>query len=311
MDGGASLRRRLPRMARVCRLGLGLSLWVVSVRVIRVFPRRTKATPTDDMARVGCSPGLFDEADEVHVSVTFTWDIPAAEKLARQWETVAPVKMGGPAMGTRGEEFTPGQFIREGYTITSRGCPNSCWFCSVPKREGRTVRELPIRDGLNVLDDNLLAASRSHIEAVFSMLKRVKESTPGSGIEFTGGLEAARLEWWHAQALRELRPRQMFFAYDTPDDLPPLRRAAEMMREAGHPFAGHRVRAYVLVGYKGDTPAAAETRIAETMALGIMPMAMPYRAKDGRVTDEWRSWARQRMRPAIMASGGSGRHHAP
>jgi hypothetical protein len=272
------------------------------VRVIRVFPRRTKATPRDDLARVACPPGLFDEADEVHVSVTFTWDLPVAEKLAHQWAPVAPVKIGGPATGQRGEAFEPGMYLRPGYVITSRGCPNTCWFCSVWKREGRTTRELPIRDGVNVLDDNLLACSREHVEAVFAMLRRQKNAHAGE-IQFTGGLEAARLEWWHAEAIRALRPSQVFFAYDTPDDLAPLRRAGEMMLAAGFTREGHRLRAYVLVGGPGDTPAAAETRIAETLAAGFVPMAMPYRRDDGRVSDEWREWARLRARPAIICSG--------
>jgi hypothetical protein len=273
----------------------------VSGRVIRVFPRRTAATPRDDLARVACPPGLFDEADEVHISVAFTWDLPAAERLARAWAPVAPVKIGGPATGERGEDFEPGRYLAPGYVITSRGCPNRCWFCSVWKREGQTVRELPIRDGVNVLDDNLLACSREHIEAVFAMLRRQK-ATPGARIQFTGGLEAARLEWWHAEALRALRPDAVFFAYDTPDDLPPLRRAAEMMRDAGMPFAGHRVRAYVLVGGPKDTIAAAQKRIAETMELGIVPMAMLYRNKAGKVDPGWRAWTRLRARPAILCA---------
>ena len=56
-------------------------------RLIRVFPRKTKATPDDGLARFG-PPDLFDEADEVHVSVTFTYDKPAAERLAEQWRHV-------------------------------------------------------------------------------------------------------------------------------------------------------------------------------------------------------------------------------
>ena len=62
-------------------------------RIIRVFPRRTKATPNDALAYVG-PPDLFAEADEVHVSVTFTYDKAIAEQLAEQWRWVAPVKLG-------------------------------------------------------------------------------------------------------------------------------------------------------------------------------------------------------------------------
>ena len=50
------------------------------MRLIRVFPRLTKATPRDELAYFG-PPDLFAQADEVHVSVTFTWDKPAAELL--------------------------------------------------------------------------------------------------------------------------------------------------------------------------------------------------------------------------------------
>ncbi len=55
-------------------------------RIIRVFPTKTNATPTDELVRIRETPSFFDEADEVHVSVTFTWDIPIAEWLAKQWE---------------------------------------------------------------------------------------------------------------------------------------------------------------------------------------------------------------------------------
>jgi hypothetical protein len=51
-------------------------------RLIRVFPRRTKATPLDDLARSPSKgailpfPGFLDEADEIHIDVTFTQDTP-------------------------------------------------------------------------------------------------------------------------------------------------------------------------------------------------------------------------------------------
>jgi hypothetical protein len=271
--------------------------------VIRVFPRRTKATPNDHLARVGRGPCSNDEADEVHVSVSFTWDLPAAERLARLWSPVAPVKIGGPATGERGEDFVPGRYVKPGYVITSRGCPNRCWFCSVWRREGQAIRELPIRDGVNVLDDNLLACSPDHVAAVFAMLRRMK-ALPGGGekIQFTGGLEAAKLEPWHAAEMKSLRPGGVFFAYDTPDDLAPLQRAGQIMAAAGFRLGSHRLRAYVLVGGPKDTRSDAEHRIAETMAAGFLPMAMLYRDQSGTTDPEWRAWARLRARPMILCA---------
>jgi len=149
-------------------------------KIIRVFPRRTNATPIDEMAFIGL-PDMFCEADEVHISVTFSYDLPEAERLEKYWRQIAPVKIGGPATGQRGEDFIPGMYLKKGYVITSRGCPNKCWFCSVWKREGE-VRELSITEGWNILDDNLLACSDGHIKKVFAMLEKQKEAA-----HFTGG----------------------------------------------------------------------------------------------------------------------------
>ncbi|KKK55381.1 hypothetical protein LCGC14_3075130, partial [marine sediment metagenome] len=74
--------------------------------IARVLPRRTKATPVD-LYSFHTEPGWFIPTDitEVHVSVTFTWDMKRAEYLAKAWKHIAPVKIGGPATGTRGEDF--------------------------------------------------------------------------------------------------------------------------------------------------------------------------------------------------------------
>jgi hypothetical protein len=269
--------------------------------IARVFPRRTHATPRDPYAFIG-DPGLFipDDVTEVHVSVTFTWDLPEAARLADAWSRIAPVTIGGPATGMRGEEFVPGRYVREGYVITSRGCPNHCFFCSVPKREGK-LRELPVRDGWNLLDDNILACSDAHLANVFVMLERQKAQ--GHRIEFTGGLEAKRLKPWHVDALKHLRPKQIFFAYDTPDDLPPLEEASRLFREARY---GTRsiLRCYVLVGYQGDTFQAAEERLRTAMRLGFCPMAMLYRDEQGKTTAEWRRFQRAWARPAVIYRSG-------
>lgn len=263
-------------------------------RIIRLFPRKTRATPDDALAIVNRPPGFFDEADEVHISVTWTYDLPIAERLAKQWEHVAPVKIGGPATGMRGEEFVPGRYIKKGYVITSRGCPNRCWFCSVWKREGN-IRELPITDGWNVLDDNLLACSDSHILSAFRMLGRQKEAP-----QFTGGLEAARLKTWHVEALRAIKPKQIFFAYDTANDLEPLREAGRLLQGVGFTTASHSLRCYVLCGWESDTFEAAEKRMCKTMEAGFIPMAMLWRDDAGKRLEDWMRFQRQWARPALI-----------
>ena len=109
------------------------------------------------------------------MSVAFSYDIPRAEMLAEAWSrTGVPVKMGGPAIsGQPPGDFTPGMYLRKGYVITSRGCPGKgrCWFCGVRSKEG-LLRELPVTEGWNILDNNLLACSERHIRAVFDMLSK-------------------------------------------------------------------------------------------------------------------------------------------
>jgi len=266
-------------------------------KILRIFPQRTNATPDDSDVRINTTPTLFDQADEVHISVAFTWDIPRAEYLAHQWKYVAPVKIGGPAFNESGGDFIPGMYMKNGYVITSRGCPNRCWFCQVPKREGGVLRELPVKDGWIVTDDNLLACSPEHIDKVFEMLKRQPKRP-----QFVGGLEAKLLTFKMAIRLKELNPVTMFFAYDTPDDYKPLYYAGKYLQSAGFKKENQNARCYVLCGYKGDTFEEAELRMLQAWNAGFFPFAMLYRDKTGKYNPEWKRFQRQWANPYIVAS---------
>lgn len=263
-------------------------------KIIRVFPRRTNATPDDEDVRIATTPGLWEEADEVHISVAFTWDLKWAEWAMKQWKRVAPVKVGGPAFNEPGGDFIPGMYMKKGYVITSRGCPNRCWFCAVPKREGYKLRELPVTNGWIVTDDNLLSCSDRHIKNVFDMLKRQSHRP-----QFVGGLEAKILTRQRAKELKELKPESMFFAYDTPDDLEPLRQAGGFLLDAGFTKESCVLRCYVLVGYKGDTQDKAFSRMQQTYEAGFMPMAMLYRDFKGDYSTNWKQFQRQWANPTI------------
>lgn len=281
------------------------------MRIARVFPRRTNATPDDELvwALVYDKKGkpvwdsalppvlAMPEIDEVHVSAAFTWDLPYAERLAEAWRVAGvPVLCGGPAYNKPGDDFEPGLYIQRGYTITSRGCPLACWHCSVPQREG-SVRELKIKDGWNVLDDNLLACSDTHVEAVFQMLDR----QPKRAL-LTGGLEPTFLKPWHARRLREIKAMRMYFAYDTPDDYEPLLEAGKIMRREGHSVAAHSMCCYVLIGYGGDSFEKAEKRLTDTVSAGFVPYAMLYRGEDGARDPAWSRFQREWLRPQIVGA---------
>ncbi|HOF18254.1 MAG TPA: hypothetical protein PK082_05035 [Phycisphaerae bacterium] len=273
-----------------------------------MFPRRTKATPVDDAAFIGDPPLWLadDQVRTVHVSCTFTWDKPEAERLVGAWRFRFPradVLLGGPAYGDPGREFVPGMYLREGYTITSRGCPNRCERCLVPTREGG-LRLLPIRDGWDVLDNNLLAAldlpnGKEHLAEVFAMLRRQPRRA-----RFTGGLEARRLTWELANEILGVGPDRIFLAYDSDGVWEEVRRAVGLIRHLSGWSKGslrHHVSCYVLVGFPGDTVRRAERRIQKVIAMSVRAYPMFYRDEHySRLPPEWHD-----LVGGVLAMGGA------
>ena len=262
--------------------------------LIRVFPTKTNDCPNDDYAFFGQPPlWIPEDSTEVHVSCTFTWGRARAEQLAMQWEAIGlPVKIGGVAYGERGEEFVAGRYLKKGITITSRGCPNRCWFCSVWKRDG-DIRELPIQDGWEIFDDNLLACSDQHIKDVFEMLKRQLHRA-----RLRGGIEPKLLKPWHVELFKEAKIQDAYLAYDTPSDLEPLHHASRLLKE-GYEHPENKFYCYVLCGFKGDTIDKAESRLREVWTLGMFPIAMFYRDETKTIDAEWARFVRGWSRPAI------------
>jgi hypothetical protein len=74
------------------------------MKIARVFPRKTKATPRDELAFVGIAPLMaMEDIDEVHVSIAFEYDIDDGEFMAEQLIAKGfNVKVGGPAYGKPG-----------------------------------------------------------------------------------------------------------------------------------------------------------------------------------------------------------------
>lgn len=262
--------------------------------MIRVFPRRTAWTPTDDLAFVGDPPLFRPPEQPVRVSVTFTWDIPEGKRLYRAWsQYYSDVQIGGPAFADPGGNFTPGQFVKTGVTITSRGCIRYCPWCVVPDREGCNIREYPIMDGWIVQDNNLLACSRPHILAVFDMLRRQKR-----GAIFSGGLDARLLQPWHLDALGKIRINELWFACDTPAGLGPLENIAERLK--GIPL--RKKRCYVMIGYGNESLYYAERRLQRVFELGFLPFSQLYRDRyepPKKYPEAWEKLNRKWSRPAI------------
>ena len=256
------------------------------MRIARVFPTKTKLCPKDIDAYFGFPGEKTPLYDEIHISVTFTWDLQKIESLRKAWSKFGLVKIGGPALDDPGNAYTSGLYLNKDVTITSRGCPNKCSFCFVWRREG-ALRELPIVPGRIIQDNNILACSDSHLRKVFDMLKDQRK------IDFSGGLEAGRLNKGIVEELRQLRIYQIWLAYDRPQDKEKVSKAIELLRPY---FNRNKIRCYTLIGYGNDTIKAAEDRLKWLWDAGALPFAMLYHTHT-----EWKKLQRTWTRPAAMS----------
>ena len=262
-----------------------------NITIARVFPRQTSMSPTDKDCYFG-EPGLFTpKYDEIHISTVFTWDIERAKELKHQWELYGKVLIGGPAIDDPGGEFLPGMYMKPGVTITSRGCCNSCSFCFVPKREGR-IRELEIKPGNIIQDNNLLACSKEHIEKVFKMLKTQR------AIEFKGGLDYRLLSDSLIKKLSRLRVKAIWIACDKPNNLKGVIKTIEKLRAAG--FSQAKIFVFCLIGFD---QAEEHDRMIRIFNAGGMPFAQLFRSEEPiAYSKDWKDFNRFWSRPAAYKS---------
>lgn len=263
------------------------------MRILRIFPRKTALTPDDPMAIVGDPPLWRPVTDEVHVSVTFTWDRAEGQRLAEAWGLYyLVVKLGGPAFDVCPGEFVPGRYLRHGVTFTTRGCNNNCPWCLVPKREGRLMEIPNFAPGYIIQDNNLLQASRQHLEKVGAMLNSQRRYSV-----LSGGIDARLVNGWRLEWLRGLRIRELFLAADTNMALRPLEKAIKRLN-----LPRDKCRVYVLLAYNGESIDNATERLKTVWQIGGMPFAQLYQPTGHwiRYSQEWKRLAREWSRPAIM-----------
>lgn len=271
------------------------------MKILRVFPRRTNYTPADDLVFIGNPPMIRPEADEVHISVTFTWDKPEAERLVEAWAQYYPiVTLGGPAYSTPCNDFIPGRYISHGVTFTSRGCNSKCPPCLVWRREGK-LKEIPLfREGNTVQDNNLLQCSRYHIESVMMMLRHQ------GLVSLAGGLESSRLSDWFVAELKNLDLWQVFFSCDIDADLPALKRALSKLEWLGRDSYGllNHIRCYVLLAFRDEPMEKGRERLEAVYEVGALPFAQLYQPPDKfiKYNVTWLEFARRWSRPAITKS---------
>jgi hypothetical protein len=258
--------------------------------IARVFTTQTSYSPDDENAYFDAPDMLTPKYDEAHISITFTWDIERGKQLAKEWKRNATVvKIGGPALGSENNKFTPGMYTRSGITYTSRGCNNKCTYCYVWKREGK-LTELPVTRGNWIQDNNFLQCSREHKDKVFKMLKNEH------AICFKGGLSSRLLDNHFIENAQQLKIKELWFACDTMHDIKSLERSAKVINGK---YSRKKLYCYVLIGVNMQEE---EKRLKNVYDLGFMPFAQLLQdtTEKKKYSMEWKNFARKWCRPAII-----------
>jgi hypothetical protein len=217
----------------------------------------------------------WEVGDTLYLSVPFTWLLDEARQVADAWHGKALI--GGPALMEPNTcpGFEPLLFHNPAATFTTRGCPNACPYCAVPKLEG-DLREVPdFRPAPVICDNNLLAASKTHIRRVVDRLKAFRY------VDFNQGLDARRFTPEIARWLGELRCK-VRFAFDYWGMEAPVKDAIDLCRRETTKDIG----VYVLIGFN-DTPEDAHARLELVRSWGLWPNPMRYQPLDAQCKNDY------------------------
>jgi len=221
----------------------------------------------------------WTDGDTAFLSVAFTWRLDDAYQRAIWYRAQGcQVRAGGPGTFTRKHYLAdvaemggdvPDAIVRHNpmATMASRGCPVGCWFCIVPKMEGREFTLLPDFVPRPVLGDNNLsglpAAYQDHIIARYRAAG-VPLLDAQSGFEPATFGDEVYARW------RPILRGPWRFAFDEARDRPDVRRVMHMLRE----LPPRQKQVYTLIG--NEPFDACMERIREVIDWGGEPYAQPF-----------------------------------
>jgi hypothetical protein len=226
----------------------------------------------------------WQEGDTTYLSVAFTYKLDEAYSRAVFARACGQkIIVGGPALFLVKMQHILADVaeIRQDYpdaiskhnplaTFASRGCPVGCWFCIVPKMEGKEftlLPEFPVRPIL--CDNNLSALPAEYQDYIIERYQGegVKLIDANSGFEPITFTEEVYRRW---KPLLNAGGGPWRFAFDETKEGPQVRQVMRMLAEEPQ----KRKRVYVLVG--NEPYAECMARIREVIAAGCEPHVQPY-----------------------------------
>lgn len=227
-------------------------------------------------------PGLFLYGfDHILISVIFSWHAPLARDIALRMKPIADVEAGGPGLFAlknwwkRETGLDPIIGLDQRFeqqrgnykmTFASRGCPVGCWFCIVPKLEGRDFTFYPDFQLAPILcDNNLSALPDDFQEHIINRYKTERQPLrdANSGFEPRYFTEDTYTRW------KSVLLGPWRFAFDEMKEAEDVERMARIL----HAESPKRKRVYCLIG--NEPFQVCEERFRKIIEWGCEPYCQP------------------------------------
>jgi hypothetical protein len=206
-------------------------------------------------------PTLLDPPDKVYASCVFKWNQHLAQEMIATWGSMITVGGSGYDETVKLPDYVesmPPDYDLYGNShaigFISRGCPNKCPWCIVPRKEGKlrrvsTAAEIAAgHDEVIFLDNNFLALP-DHCDDL-----RWLAQQDSIKMDFNQGLDARLITDENAALLAKCRyclpgGEKVRLALDSISQKHALTRAIDILGKAG--IKPYTIFVYCLIGYSG------------------------------------------------------------
>jgi len=220
----------------------------------------------------------WTEGDTAYLSLAFSWNLPEAYQKAIWYRSLGyKVRAGGPgtyvkskyleSVAELGGEVDAIVRHNPDATFASRGCPVGCYFCLVPKMEGKEFTLLPDFTPRPILcDNNLSALPVDYQEFIIDKYKRydVPLLDANSGFEPRSFDEETFNRW------KEINKGAWRFAYDEEVEREDVYKMTQILKDVH----STKKRVYVLVG--NEPFENCYQRVKEVIEWGCEPHVQPF-----------------------------------